>query len=125
MGAGTRPEEARGSIGICLSCLSNNLNCILIVYISCQLIGVGAFASGLSSLVTTPLDVIKTRLSTGMLPAGSPIFRSVTNIARTEGWHALYAGAEVRILWSALYGGIGLYCFECTKSLLGLSSGSV
>lgn len=78
----------------------------------------GGVASGLSSGLTTPLDVIKTRLSTGLLPPGSPVITSITTIAKKEGIKALYAGASTRIAWSALYGGIGLYSFECMKKLL-------
>lgn len=78
----------------------------------------GGLASGFSSGLTTPLDVIKTRLSTGLLPPGSPVFASIATIAKKEGIRALYAGATTRIAWSALYGGIGLYSFECTKRVL-------
>jgi solute carrier family 25 S-adenosylmethionine transporter 26 len=75
-------------------------------------------ASGLSSGITTPLDVIKTRLATGMLPPGSPVIQSILHIAKSEGVRALYAGVQARVLWSAMYGGIGLTCFEATKRIL-------
>lgn len=75
-------------------------------------------ASAFSSSVTTPLDVIKTRLATGLLPPGSAILSSLLNIARKEGISALFVGINERILWSALYGGIGLACYEETKKLL-------
>jgi solute carrier family 25 S-adenosylmethionine transporter 26 len=85
---------------------------------SISLLFAGGLASGISSGLTTPLDVVKTRLSTGLLPPGSPVVTSLTAIAKKEGFRALYAGASTRIAWSALYGGIGLYSFECMKRVI-------
>lgn len=78
----------------------------------------GGCASCFSSALTTPFDVVKTRLSTGMLPPGSPVFLSILQIAQKEGVGAIYAGTLPRIMWSALYGGIGLFCFESIKTTL-------
>jgi hypothetical protein len=80
----------------------------------------GATASTMSSLLTTPIDVVKTRLATGLLPAGSPVIASIVQIARNEGVIGLYAGVGERLLWSALFGGIGFTCFERSKRLLGI-----
>lgn len=82
----------------------------------------GAIASGLASVATTPLDVVKTRLATGMIPAGTSVFRAIGNIAREEGLMGLYAGAELRIFSSALFGGVGFSTFEIFKTLLGYTS---
>ena len=35
----------------------------------------GALSSAISSAATTPFDVVKTRISTGIIPPGSPVFR--------------------------------------------------
>ncbi|RYH17552.1 hypothetical protein EON65_28420 [archaeon] len=43
-------------------------------------------------------------------------------LARQEGVSALYAGMQARILWSTLYGAIGLTTFELSKKLLSLQS---
>jgi len=76
-------------------------------------------SSALSSILTTPIDVVKTRLATGMLAPGAPVWRSIWLISRDEGLSVLYAGAGERVLWSALFGGIGLSCFEyCKKHLM-------
>jgi hypothetical protein len=80
----------------------------------------GAVSSTMSSLLTTPIDVVKTRLATGVLPAGSPVVSSILQIARTEGVLGLYAGVGERLLWSALFGGIGFTCFERSKKILGI-----
>ena len=53
-----------------------------------------------------------------MLPANAPITKSLIFIARNEGIASLFAGVGPRILWSALFGGIGLSCFEECKKLL-------
>eukprot|EP01036_Dinobryon_divergens_P030552 gene30552-39814_t len=66
----------------------------------------GALSSAISSAATTPFDVVKTRISTGIIPPGSPVFSAIIRIAKTEGLTGLYAGVLPRILWSALFGGI-------------------
>lgn len=78
----------------------------------------GAISSGISSFVTTPLDVMKTRYATGLLDPKIPIFISMYHIAKKEGIESLFAGAQVRILLSSLFGGIGFTCFEYFKKNL-------
>ena len=91
---------------------------MIIIIIILQFVAAGSLSSALSSILTTPLDVVKTRLATGILPAGAPIWRSIWLISRDEGLSVLYAGAGERVLWSALFGGIGLSCFEYCKRYL-------
>ena len=64
------------------------------------------------------MDVIKTRINTGALRPGSPLIASLKLIYQVEGVQGLYAGILPRVLWSALYGGIGLSCYERCKQLL-------
>ncbi len=45
----------------------------------------------------------------------------MASIARKEGFGALYSGMGERTLWSALYGGIGLACYELTKQALNIA----
>ena len=78
----------------------------------------GASASMLSSALTTPFDVIKTRLSTGAISPGTPVLQALKNIAKKEGFFGLYAGVQERILWSSLFGGMGFSAFEKCKELL-------
>eukprot|EP01038_Epipyxis_sp_PR26KG_P007847 gene7847-10654_t len=82
----------------------------------------GGFSSGFASAITTPFDVIKTRIATGLLAPRSPVFRSLIKIAKNEGISSLYAGVYARVVWSALFGGIGFTCFEMCKELLGASN---
>eukprot|EP01035_Chromulina_nebulosa_P017495 gene17495-23050_t len=79
----------------------------------------GGIASMLSSAATTPIDMIKTRFATGVIPAGTPIWQALVDVAKTEGVSGLYAGVHVRLLYSAAFGGVGFYCFEACKKLLG------
>jgi solute carrier family 25 (mitochondrial S-adenosylmethionine transporter), member 26 len=78
---------------------------------------VGGVASALSSACTTPIDVVKTRLATGMLPSGTKVLPAIATIARQEGAKGLFSGVQERALWSALFGGVGLTCFESCKSV--------
>lgn len=78
----------------------------------------GSAASALSSAVTTPFDVVKTRIASGTLPPKSPILPSLVRIARQEGMRGLYAGVKSRIVLAALFGGIGFTSFETFKVLL-------
>lgn len=82
----------------------------------------GGCASSLSSLLTTPIDVVKTRLATGLLPPHTPILGALRMIAKTEGIPALFAGAQARIVLSALFGAVGFVSFEKAKELLGVKS---
>ena len=78
----------------------------------------GSLASAMSSAFTTPFDVIKTRIATGVIPQSEPILKIMFNIAKQEGMSGMYAGAQSRIIWSALFGGIGFTTFEYCKNLL-------
>lgn len=77
----------------------------------------GTISSACSSAFTTPFDVVKTRLATGVLPKGSPVLKSIWEIGRTEGVSGLYAGLHARLIWSGLFGGIGFTCFEACKKI--------
>ena len=85
---------------------------------------IGALASGFSSLVTTPIDVVKTRLATGMIPTGTAVSTALMSIARTEGLAGLYAGAEIRILFATIFGGVGFASYELCKVVLGVQERS-
>lgn len=78
---------------------------------------IGGAASALSSACTTPIDVVKTRLATGTLPKGTKVAAAIAQIAKKEGLKGLYSGVQERALWSALFGGVGLTCFEKCKTL--------
>lgn len=78
----------------------------------------GGIASALSSALTTPFDVVKTRIASGMLPPGSPILQAIASIYKQEGLRGVYAGVETRLLWAGLFGGVGFASFEAFKRML-------
>mmetsp|Transcript_1409 Transcript_1409/g.1547 ORF Transcript_1409/g.1547 Transcript_1409/m.1547 type:complete len:361 (-) Transcript_1409:14-1096(-) len=82
----------------------------------------GGFASAFSSILTTPFDVVKTRLATGLLSPGTPVFTAMNQIMVAEGVRGLFAGAQARVLMSALFGGVGFASFEACKKKLGVES---
>lgn len=72
--------------------------------------------------MTTPLDVVKTRLATGVVPSGTPVFKAMQRIVATEGMGGLFAGVQARVLMSALFGGVGFATFEACKRYLGVEN---
>ena len=82
----------------------------------------GSVASACSSACNTPFDVLKTRIAAGSIDKSTPIIMGIREIYRKEGISGMYAGVGPRILWSALFGGIGLTSFEICKSFLNVSN---
>jgi solute carrier family 25 (mitochondrial S-adenosylmethionine transporter), member 26 len=68
----------------------------------------GSAAGGVAAAVTTPLDVVKTRLMTQVAPGpgGSAkytgIVQALGRIAREEGASGLFAGIVPRVMWSTI-----------------------
>ncbi|KAK9114704.1 hypothetical protein Syun_021501 [Stephania yunnanensis] len=80
---------------------------------------IGAFAGVLTGAVTTPLDVIKTRLMVqGSANQYKGIFDCVQTIVREEGPQALLKGIGPRVLWIGIGGSIFFGVLEKTKSVL-------
>lgn len=77
----------------------------------------GAVAGAFTGLVTTPLDVLKTRL---MLQGTSGQYKGVvdcaTKIMREEGTAALFRGWEPRVIWIGLGGSVFFTVLEASKS---------
>ncbi|XWS23506.1 hypothetical protein CRYUN_Cryun28dG0019900 [Craigia yunnanensis] len=79
----------------------------------------GAFAGAITGAVTTPLDVIKTRLMVqGSTKRYKGIFDCVRTIMKEEGSQALLKGIGPRVLWIGLGGSIFFGVLEKTKQLL-------
>lgn len=100
----------------------------------------GALAGALSAAVTTPLDVVKTRLmtqarsvvmSSGMtgmkaeaMARGQAIaaytytgvFSTIQQICKEEGFRALMKGMTPRLLYSACFSALGFCVFESTRT---------
>eukprot|EP00249_Psilotum_nudum_P004169 c17713_g1_i1 orf=478-1431(-) len=80
---------------------------------------IGAFAGAISGAVTTPLDVIKTRLMVqGMKGQYKGVFDCVSKIAHEEGALAFLKGIGPRVLWIGIGGSIFFAVLEKSKWLL-------
>ncbi|PSC68296.1 putative S-adenosylmethionine carrier chloroplastic isoform X1 [Micractinium conductrix] len=79
--------------------------------------GLGAVAGAVTGLLTTPLDVLKTRL---MLQGASGQYKGVidcaTKIMREEGTAALFRGWEPRVMWIGIGGSVFFTVLEASKT---------
>lgn len=85
---------------------------------SWKLFASGAVAGALASGFMTPVDVIKTRLSTGTCPVD--VRSCLWHVVKEQGWSGLYAGAGSRMAVSGAFSAIGLGSFEAAKGWLGV-----
>ncbi|KAG2009635.1 mitochondrial carrier protein RIM2 [Coprinopsis cinerea AmutBmut pab1-1] len=76
----------------------------------------GSLAGGIAAALTTPLDVLKTRV---MLDTRDPSKRQLPSITTrlrtiytTEGWRALFSGVVPRTLWISAGGAVFLGMYE-------------
>ncbi|XP_065630087.1 S-adenosylmethionine carrier 1, chloroplastic/mitochondrial isoform X2 [Quercus suber] len=80
---------------------------------------IGAFAGAITGAITTPLDVIKTRLMVqGSANQYEGICDCVRTIVKEEGTHALLKGIGPRVLWIGIGGSIFFGVLERTKQIL-------
>ncbi|CAK8573343.1 unnamed protein product [Lathyrus sativus] len=80
---------------------------------------IGAFAAAITGAVTTPLDVIKTRLMVqGTQKHYNGICHCVRTIVKEEGANALFKGIGPRVLWIGIGGSIFFGVLEKTKKVL-------
>lgn len=80
---------------------------------------IGAFAGAITGAITTPLDVIKTRLMVqGSANQYKGIFDCVQTIVREEGPPALLKGIGPRVMWIGIGGSIFFGVLERTKRML-------
>ncbi|KAK6773238.1 hypothetical protein RDI58_028476 [Solanum bulbocastanum] len=80
---------------------------------------IGAFAGAITGAITTPLDVIKTRLMVqGSAKQYEGILHCVKTIAREEGASTLFKGIGPRVLWIGIGGSIFFGVLERTKKLV-------
>lgn len=71
-----------------------------------------------SGIVTTPLDVLKTRLMTqGTSGRYASLLDATLTIARTEGLGAFMSGWQPRLLWISLGGFVFFPALEAAKQL--------
>ncbi|AQK74563.1 S-adenosylmethionine carrier 1 chloroplastic/mitochondrial [Zea mays] len=80
---------------------------------------IGAFAGAITGAITTPLDVMKTRLMVqGQGNQYTGIVSCAQTILREEGPKAFLKGIEPRVLWIGIGGSIFFGMLEKTKSML-------
>uniref|UniRef100_A0A803MT98 Uncharacterized protein n=1 Tax=Chenopodium quinoa TaxID=63459 RepID=A0A803MT98_CHEQI len=80
---------------------------------------IGAFAGAITGAITTPLDVIKTRLMIqGSSQQYKGIYDCVRTILREEGGHVFMKGIGPRVLWIGIGGSIFFGVLEKTKQVL-------
>ncbi|KAL2334852.1 hypothetical protein Fmac_016065 [Flemingia macrophylla] len=84
----------------------------------------GALAGAISASVTTPLDVVKTRLMTQVSGEGvgkvaavmyDGVSATVRQILKEEGWVGLTRGMGPRVLHSACFSALGYFAFETAR----------
>jgi solute carrier family 25 (mitochondrial S-adenosylmethionine transporter), member 26 len=77
----------------------------------------GSLAGGLAAAMTTPLDVLKTRVM--LSEDGTQNFLSIfRNLVKEEGAVKLFSGIGPRVTWITLGGGIFFGMFDFWKSVL-------
>ncbi|EYU39550.1 hypothetical protein ABFS82_06G195300 [Erythranthe guttata] len=83
-----------------------------------ETIAVGALSGGLSAVLTTPFDVIKTRTMTA--PQGRPVTLSIVafSILRREGPLGLFKGAVPRFFWIAPLGAMNFAGYELARKAM-------
>ncbi|XP_015967324.1 protein MITOFERRINLIKE 1, chloroplastic [Arachis duranensis] len=84
----------------------------------------GALAGAISASITTPLDVVKTRLMTqvhgdAVNKAAAVVYGGVSatvkQILKEEGWVGLTRGMGPRVLHSACFSALGYFAFETAR----------
>lgn len=87
----------------------------------------GALAGAISASITTPLDVVKTRLMTQIHGDAankvaavmySGITSTVKQILKEEGWVGLTRGMGPRVVHSACFSAIGYFAFETARLMV-------
>lgn len=78
----------------------------------------GSLAGALSSACTTPMDLVKTGLATGVIEPGTSLPVAFREIVRKRGVTGLFIGIRPRIIWAALFAAIGFTSYEVCKAWL-------
>ncbi|EIW81111.1 mitochondrial carrier, partial [Coniophora puteana RWD-64-598 SS2] len=85
----------------------------------------GSIAGGVAAALTTPLDVLKTRVMLDLRERGEntpTLLQRSVGIYRNEGGRALFAGVIPRTLWISGGGAVFLGCYEWVLGNLLLAS---
>lgn len=90
----------------------------------------GSASGGVAAALTTPLDVVKTRLMIGRDRHGV-VYKNAVDVAgrivREEGWRRLMSGVEPRVMWMSIGGFVYFGAYENSRevasSLMGYDCG--
>eukprot|EP00613_Pedinella_sp_CCMP2098_P068714 CAMPEP_0171904718 /NCGR_PEP_ID=MMETSP0993-20121228/4371_1 /TAXON_ID=483369 /ORGANISM="non described non described, Strain CCMP2098" /LENGTH=279 /DNA_ID=CAMNT_0012535749 /DNA_START=32 /DNA_END=871 /DNA_ORIENTATION=- len=88
---------------------------------SVQAAACGSFAGAVAAALTTPLDVIKTRLMIGVDKHEVPYNGArdvITRVLRDEGHMTFLAGIQPRVMWIGIGGFVFFGAYEGAKSVL-------
>ncbi|KAF8080855.1 hypothetical protein N665_0919s0017 [Sinapis alba] len=77
-----------------------------------EAIAVGALSGGFTAVMTTPFDVIKTRMMTAPQGVDLSMWMAAYSIMTHEGFLAFYKGAVPRFFWTAPLGALNLAGYE-------------
>ena len=81
----------------------------------------GSVSGGIAAGLTTPLDVVKTRLMLGADRDGKPYQSAIDVVRRTrqqEGWKAFSSGIQPRVMWISIGGFVFFGAYEGFKKAL-------
>jgi len=87
---------------------------------------VGSFAGMAAATITSPLDVVKTRIqcqTPGSITQYTGVFHGLAELARHEGIRALFHGTLARSLNMGLSTGIMLTCYSALRNHVGVGIG--
>jgi solute carrier family 25 S-adenosylmethionine transporter 26 len=81
---------------------------------------VGSFSGGIAAALTTPLDVLKTRLMIGVDSQGVA-YKSArdvfSRILQQEGWQRLFSGIAPRVTWISIGGFVYFGAYNYSRSV--------
>ncbi|EOA27281.1 hypothetical protein CARUB_v10023399mg [Capsella rubella] len=83
-----------------------------------EAIAVGALSGGFTAVLTTPFDVIKTRMMTAPQGVEFPMWMAAYSILTHEGPLAFYKGAVPRFFWTAPLGALNLAGYELLQKAM-------
>lgn len=81
----------------------------------------GSVSGGIAAALTTPLDVVKTRLMLGSDKSGKPYANAMDVLRRSvseEGASVLLQGIQPRVMWISIGGFVFFGAYEGFKSML-------
>ena len=87
-----------------------------------EYIMIGGLAGASASLITTPADVIKSRMMTAAAGTRATTGKVIVDIIQKEGLLALFKGALPRAVWIAPLGAMNFAGYELAKRAMGVGS---